>query len=157
MYCSQDLRGTNYHIIISSDGPETATKGSGVRRPLFKLKYGCFRDDMSNHSLLIIIVPYRHSIGKCFVFFPYALEYKIYSQKLYHIKYLHIKSKASAYMSRHLHIQALVLDFIRKCGWKKNKAFAYRVPIGDYNYLQCTYTKKMYSEENTTKNCKNDT
>ena len=56
--------------------------------------------------------------------------------------HLHIKSKASAYMSRHLHIksktsaytigtcfrfymqmpldiQALVLDFIRKCGWKK--------------------------------------
>ena len=21
---------------------------------------------------------------------------------------------------------------------QKNKAFAYRVPIGDYNYLQCT-------------------
>ena len=31
-------------------------------------------------------------------FFPYALEYKIYSLKLYHIKHLHIKSKASAYM-----------------------------------------------------------
>ena len=25
-----------------------------------------------------------------------------------------------------------------KCGYKKNKAFAYRVSIGDYNYLQCT-------------------
>ena len=23
----------------------------------------------------------------------------------------------------------------------KNKAFAYRVPIGDYNYLQCTYNE----------------
>ena len=22
---------------------------------------------------------------------------------------------------------------------KENKAFAYRVPIGDYNYLQCTF------------------
>ena len=53
-------------------------------------------------TLLIIIVPYRHSIGKCFVFFPYALEYKIYSQKLYHLLNLHIKSKASAYTYRHL-------------------------------------------------------
>ena len=31
---------------------------------------------------------------------------------------------------------ALDIDFIRKCGYKK-KRFAYRVPIGDYNYLQC--------------------
>ena len=34
--------------------------------------------------------------------------------------------------------KALDIDFIRKCGYKKtNKAFAYRVPIGDYNYFQC--------------------
>ena len=26
-----------------------------------------------------------------------------------------------------LYIQAIVLDFIRKCRWKKNKAFAYRI------------------------------
>ena len=32
----------------------------------------------------------RHSIGKCFVFFPYALEYKIYSLKLFK---LHITCK----------------------------------------------------------------
>ena len=26
---------------------------------------------------------------------------------------------------------------------KRNKAFAYRVPIGDYNYLQCMYLAKL--------------
>ena len=35
-------------------------------------------------------------------------------------------------------VKLLTIDFILKCIWKKNhKAFAYRVPIGDYNYLQC--------------------
>ena len=27
---------------------------------------------------------------------------------------------------------------------KQNKAFAYRVPIGDYNYLQCTYALTFF-------------
>ena len=50
-------------------------------------------------------------IGKFFLFFH---------------PHLRIKSNASAYMSRHLHI--------------KSKTSAYRVPIGDYNYLQCGLT-----------------
>ena len=55
-------------------------------------------DSNSNDALLMIIVPYRHSIGKCFgVFFPYALEYKIYSLKLYNLLNVGIKSKPSAY------------------------------------------------------------
>ena len=29
---------------------------------------------------------------------------------------------------------------------KKNKAFAYRVPIGDYNYLQCTTKVKEVTD-----------
>ena len=53
-------------------------------------------------ALLMIIVPYRHSIGKCFVFFPYALEYKIYSLKLYHLLNFTLHSKANAYIYRHL-------------------------------------------------------
>ena len=28
-------------------------------------------------------------------------------------------------------------------GTKKNKAFAYRVSIGDYNYLQCSQSKNI--------------
>ena len=80
------------------------------------------------------------------LFFPYALEYKIYSLKLYHIKHLHMKSKASAYMYRHL-LQCLyanALD-IRTCFRfytqmqveKNNKAFAYKI----YSHFtqQCTY------------------
>jgi hypothetical protein len=31
------------------------------------------KSKINKGTLLIIIVPYRHSIGKCFVFFPYAL------------------------------------------------------------------------------------
>ena len=42
-----------------------------------------FLKDHFQNTLLIIIVPYSPSIGKCFgVFFPYALEYKIYCLKL---------------------------------------------------------------------------
>ena len=61
--------------------------------------------------------------------------------------HLRIKSKASAYMSRHLHIESKTSAYtIGTCFRfytpmrveKKHKAFAYRVPIGDYNYLQCT-------------------
>ena len=90
-----------------------------------------------NTALLIIIVPFRHSIGKCFLcFFPYALKYKIYSLKLYHIKHLHIKSKASAYMYRHLlQISYTNALDIRTCFRfhmqmrveKKPNAFAYRI------------------------------
>ena len=34
---------------------------------------------------------------------------------------------------------------------KQNKAFAYRVPIGDYNYLQCSYTSSAWktTQENS--------
>ena len=39
------------------------------------------------------------------------------------------------------------MDFIRKCGWKKNKAFAYRVPIRDYNYLQCIITWSFQAQK----------
>ena len=39
------------------------------------------------------------------------------------------------------------IDFIRKAGRKKNKAFAHRVPIGNYNYLQCSFwTEKSNSK-----------
>ena len=34
-------------------------------------------------------------------------------------------------------VKLSTIDFIRNAGTKK--AFAYRVPIGDYNYLQCMY------------------
>ena len=34
-------------------------------------------------------------------------------------------------------VKLQTIDVIRNAGTKKNKAFAYRVPIGDYNYLQC--------------------
>ena len=51
-------------------------------------------------------------------FFPYALEYKIYSQKLYHIKYLHIHNCFRFYTQMRVE--------------KKNKAFAYRI------YSHCT-------------------
>ena len=36
-------------------------------------------------------------------------------------------------------VKLWTIDFILECVWKKNKAFAYIVPIGDYNHLQCTY------------------
>ena len=39
---------------------------------------------------------------------------------------------------------ALDIDFIRKCGYKKKKRFAYRVPIGDYNYLQCMNEMELF-------------
>ena len=74
--------------------------------------------------------------------------------------HLRIKSKANAYMSRHLHIESktsaytigtcfrFYMQMPRHIGTcfrfytqmrveKKPKAFAYRVPIWDYNYLQC--------------------
>ena len=35
-------------------------------------------------------------------------------------------------------VKLQTIDFIRNVGRKKTKAFAYRVPIGDYNNLQCT-------------------
>ena len=35
-------------------------------------------------------------------------------------------------------VKLQIIDFILECIWKKNKAFAYRVSIGDYNYQQCT-------------------
>ena len=65
------------------------------------------------------------------VFFPPAFAYKIYSLKLYHLLNFTLHSKANAYsigtcfrfyMQMPLDIQALVLDFIRKCGWKKNQS-----------------------------------
>jgi hypothetical protein len=60
--------------------------------------------------------------------------------------HLRIKSKASAYMSRHLHIESKTSAYTIGTCFRfymqmrvenNNKAFAYRVPIGDYNYLQC--------------------
>ena len=85
------------------------------------------------------------SIGQCFVvFFHPHLNIKS-KASAYRSRHLHIESKKSAYtigtcfrfyMQMRLDIQALVLDFIRKCGWKKkNKAFAYRI----YSHLtqQC--------------------
>ena len=33
--------------------------------------------------------------------------------------------------------KALDYRFYKQMQVEKNKAFAYRVPIGDYNYLQC--------------------
>ena len=36
-----------------------------------------------------------------------------------------------------------------------NKAFAYRVPIGDYNYLQCIQTK-LYKGHSFSKQCLHD-
>ena len=38
-------------------------------------------------------------------------------------------------------VKLQTIDFIRNAGTKK-KAFAYRVPIGDYNYLQCKNEKR---------------
>ena len=34
-------------------------------------------------------------------------------------------------------VKLLTIEFILECIWKKTKAFPYRVPIGDYYYLQC--------------------
>ena len=71
------------------------------------------QDENRNTTLQIIIVPYRHSIGKCFVVvFPTAYVYKIYSLKLYHLLNSSLHSKANA--------QALVLELIPKCRQKKN-------------------------------------
>ena len=35
---------------------------------------------------------------------------------------------------------------------KQNKAFAYRVPIGDYNYLQCMYEDVWNKKEDPNSN-----
>ena len=74
--------------------------------------------------------------------------FKFYSQKLFFFyPHLSIKSKTSAYR-RHLlqnvewnlvDGKALDYRFYTQSRQKKtNKAFAYRVPIGDYNHLQCS-------------------
>ena len=48
-------------------------------------------------ALLIIIVPYRHSIGKCFgIFFHRHSNDKIYSLKLYQLLNFTLHSKANA-------------------------------------------------------------
>ena len=71
-----------------------------------------------------------------FFFFPYALEYKIFSQKLYHLLNLHIKYKTSAYTYRHLiqvlyanalHIGTCFRFYSQKRVEKKTKVFAYKI------------------------------
>ena len=37
-------------------------------------------------------------------------------------------------------VKQSTIDLLLECLWKKNKAFVYRVPIGDYNYLQCAFS-----------------
>ena len=52
---------------------------------------------------------------------------------------IHIGTCFRFYMQILYMVKLLTIDFILECIWKKNnKAFAYRVPIGDYNYLQCS-------------------
>ena len=47
---------------------------------------------------------------------------------------IHIGTCFRFYMQILYMVKLLTIDFILKCIWKKKKAFAYRVPIGDYNY-----------------------
>ena len=65
------------------------------------------------------------------LFFPYALEYKIYSLKLYHIKHLHIHTCFRFYTQKrvekkkHLHIEFIVtshnsVDIAQFC-WLESK------------------------------------
>ena len=47
----------------------------------------------------------------------------------------HIGTCFRFYMQMLYMAKLLTIDFILECIWKKKtKAFAYRVPIGDYNY-----------------------
>ena len=46
---------------------------------------------------------------------------------------IHIGTCFRFYMQILYMVKLLTIDFILECIWKK-KAFAYRVPIGDYNY-----------------------
>ena len=94
-------------------------------------------------TLLIIIVPYSPSIGKCFVFlFVPAFEYKIYCLMLYHLlkSTLHPKANACSigtfitfYMQSSLYSKAnacnigtFIRSYIQMRVQIKNKAFAYR-------------------------------
>jgi hypothetical protein len=69
----------------------------------------------SQPSLLIIIVPYRHSIGKCFAFFFFDMHSrdKIYSLKLYHQINFTLHSKANACNIGTL-FQILLLEHMEK-------------------------------------------
>ena len=54
---------------------------------------------------------------------------------------IHIGTCFRFYMQMLYKVKLLTIDFILEFIWKKNQAFAYRVPIGDYNYLQCIFLK----------------
>ena len=84
-------------------------------------------------------------------FFPYALEYKIYSQKLYHLLKLPLHSKANAYTYRHLfkilYANALSIGtcfrfYTQKRVEKKTKAFAYRI----YSHFTQQWTILLFVE-----------
>ena len=84
-------------------------------------------------TLLIIIVPYRHSIGKCLgVFFLRHSSNKIYSLKLYHLINFTLHSKANA-----CNIGTCFRFYMQMRVEKNPKAFAYRT----YSHFtqQCTY------------------
>ena len=68
-----------------------------------------------------------------------ALDYRFYTQ----MRVEGICFRMQSEIQQMVKLQTI--DFICKCGWKKNKAFAYRVPILNYNYLQCImYLSSLY-------------